>query len=381
MGVGGPMDELKGLRNPNVAPYSIEKLATSIKTDTSRILLGVYQPWPEGVPYTPENIKKRGGLPIDKVYCAWRTANANGIPCVYFSYRSPTNEKDVGTAWLAYMARAGVWKYDVGRDHRAAAAAFDRPINPQTWKPIQMYDLNMLERRHAANMNSMYSLVYLRISEMLYEDGKYNESAYFADKSKKANVENWKAYVQYIMARARFGASTTELDSHWRKAYEAFRRYPEKCIEIMGMFRANLSRRNPKEASRILIAEMRNIVKSDPVLALHLFGNEIKSYFKGLKKKSDIFPLYSEIMRASSGSADLAYDKIAEPLIEMFVEELDDEGAKKAFAIFESSTRSNPMSEQKLESEKEALLQKCADIKKQRSEEAAWAELDKENDG
>lgn len=31
MGVGGPMDELKGLRNPNVAPYSIEKLATSIK--------------------------------------------------------------------------------------------------------------------------------------------------------------------------------------------------------------------------------------------------------------------------------------------------------------------------------------------------------------
>ena len=68
-------------------------------------------------------------------------------------------------------------------------------------------------------MNSMYSLVYLRISEILYEDGKYNESAYFADKSKKANVENWKAYVQYIMARARFGASTTELDSHWRKAY------------------------------------------------------------------------------------------------------------------------------------------------------------------
>ena len=45
------MDELKGLRNPNVAPYSIEKLATSIKTDTSRILLGVYQPWPEDVPY------------------------------------------------------------------------------------------------------------------------------------------------------------------------------------------------------------------------------------------------------------------------------------------------------------------------------------------
>lgn len=73
---------------------------------------------------------------------------------------------------------------------------------------------------------------------------------------------------------------------------------------------------------------MRNIVKSDPVLAPHLFGDEIKSYFKGLKKKSDIFPLYSEIMRASSGSADLAYDKIAEPLIEMFVEELDDEGAK-----------------------------------------------------
>lgn len=61
MGVGGPMDELKGLRNPNITPYSVEKLASSIKTDMSRVSLGRFEPWPEGVPYTPDNIKKRGG--------------------------------------------------------------------------------------------------------------------------------------------------------------------------------------------------------------------------------------------------------------------------------------------------------------------------------
>lgn len=40
MGVGGPMDELKGLRNPNIAPYSVEKLVSSIKNDMSRVPAG-----------------------------------------------------------------------------------------------------------------------------------------------------------------------------------------------------------------------------------------------------------------------------------------------------------------------------------------------------
>ena len=376
MGVGGPMDELKGLRNPNIAPYSVEKLVSSIKNDMSRVSRGKFEPWPDGIPYTPENIKKRGGAPIDKAYCAWRTANANGIPCVYFSYKSKTDTKDVGTAWLAYMARAG----DIGKDHSAPLSVFDRPINPQTWKPIQMFDLQMLERRHMAYRQGIYSLVFLRISEILYKSGGYDGSAYFANKAKKANPENWKAYVQYIMARARFGASTPELDSHWRKAYEAFRKYPEKCVDIIGMYRAALARRNPKEGVRIFIAEMRNIVKSDPALAIHIFGGELKKDFAALDSKSDIFPLYSEVMRAAAPQPDVAYEKIAEPLIGLFAEQLDDAGAKKAFAIFESATRSAPMSPAKLDAAKNSLAQKCAEIRKIRAEEAAWAELDKERE-
>ena len=380
MGVGGPMDELKGLRNPNIAPYSVEKLVSSIKNDMSRVSRGKFEPWPDGVPYTPENIKKRGGAPIDKAYCAWRTANANGIPCVYFSCKSKTDTKDVGTAWLAYMARAGVWKYDIGKDHSAPLSVFDRPVNPQTWKPIQMFDLQMLERRHMAYRQGIYSLVFLRISEILYKSGDYDGSAYFANKAKKANPENWKAYVQYIMARARFGASTPELYSHWRKAYEAFRKYPEKCVDIIGMYRAALARRNPKEGVRIFIAEMRNIVKSDPALAIHIFGGELKKDFAALDSKSDIFPLYSEVMRAAAPQPDVAYEKIAEPLIGLFAEQLDDAGAKKAFAIFESATRSAPMSPAKLDAAKNSLAQKCAEIRKIRAEEAAWAELDKEKE-
>lgn len=380
MGVGGPMDELKSLRNPNIAPYSLEKLVASMKTDMSRISLGNYEPWPEDVPYTPENIKKRGGAPIDKAYCAWRTANANGIPCVYFSYRSKTNPKDVGTAWFAYMARAGVWKYDVGKDHSAPLSAFDRPLNPQTWKPIQMFDLRMLERRHMAYKQGIYSLVFLRISEMLYKSGDYNSSAYFADKAKKANVENWKAYVQYIMARARFGASTPELDSHWRKAYEAFRRYPEKCVDIIGMYRATLARRNPREGARIFIAEMRSIAKSDPALAVQIFADTLRKDFAALDSKNDIFPLYAEVMRAAAAHPDIAYEKIVEPLIGLFAEQLDDAGAKKAFTIFESATRATPLPPSRLDAAREKLAQKCAEIRKTRAEEAAWAELDREGE-
>lgn len=380
MGVGGPMDELKSLRNPNIAPYSLEKLVASMKTDMSRISLGNYEPWPEDVPYTPENIKKRGGAPIDKAYCAWRTANANGIPCVYFSYRSKTNPKDVGTAWFAYMARAGVWKYDVGKDHSAPLSAFDRPLNPQTWKPIQMFDLRMLERRHMAYKQGIYSLVFLRISEMLYKSGDYNSSAYFADKAKKANVENWKAYVQYIMARARFGASTPELDSHWRKAYEAFRRYPEKCVDIIGMYRATLARRNPREGARIFIAEMRSIAKSDPALAVQIFADTLRKDFAALDSKNDIFPLYAEVMRAAAAHPDIAYEKIVEPLIGLFAEQLDDAGAKKAFTIFESATRATPLPPSRLDAAREKLAQKYAEIRKTRAEEAAWAELDREGE-
>ena len=85
-------------------------------------------------------------------------------------------------------------------------------------------------------------------------------------------------------------------------------------------------------------------------------------------------------MRAAAPQPDVAYEKIAEPLIGLFAEQLDDAGAKKAFAIFESATRSAPMSPAKLDAAKNSLAQKCAEIRKIRAEEAAWAELDKERE-
>ena len=144
------------------------------------------------------------------------------------------------------------------------------------------------------------------------------------------------------------------------------------------MYRATLARRNPKEGARIFIAEMRNIVKSDPALAVQIFSDELKKDFAALDSKNDIFPLYGEVMRVASAQPDIAYEKIAEPLIGLFAEQLDEAGAKKAFAIFESATRSGPMSPAKLDAARESLAQKCADIRKTRAEEAAWAELDKE---
>lgn len=156
-GIAGPMDELRGLKNEKITPFIIEKLTQSIKTDTKRLKGRQELPWDDAEgPYTPENIRKRGGLDADKVYYAWRVANANGIPCLYFSER--TGGKVY--SWLWYMSRPGIWKTDIARDP-AAKSLYGRPLNPQTWKNVELSDLLLCSKRHLVTPNGAISMAFL----------------------------------------------------------------------------------------------------------------------------------------------------------------------------------------------------------------------------
>lgn len=376
-GVGGPMDELRSLSQPAITPFYIERLALVGKLDNSRKTTYGYAPWPVEVPYTPANIKKHGGAPIDRVYYAWRVANANGIPCIYFSYRESADSRDVGTAWLAYMSRVGLWKFDVARE-KQAMAFFDRPLSPQTWEPITLFDISMLERRANVVKNGMYSNLYVRLSEHLFDAGNFTASTFFANQAKKANPENWKAHYQYIKVRARAGAPNSELDANWKKAYETFRKYPEKCLEVLGMYKSILMRRGSHEGLKLYMSEMRHVMRTDSALAMHLFAKEIEKDFGELRDKTEILPMYTEIVRMTAAYPDLTYKLIVKPLMDLFAENLDETHMKKTFAIFTSITRSNPLSYKRIATIKAEMAERAAEVRKTRAQDEAWAEMDKE---
>ena len=344
-GIAGPIDELRSLLKPNLTPYMIEKLTQSLKTDYSRIERNgrdaTYAEWDVSVrPFTLENIRKYGGTPPEKVYYAWRVANANGIPCIYFSDKHDSKVSN----WLAYMSKLGVWKFDVCRS-RNAVNLYGRPLNPQTWKPLEMFDIEYLCRRPHVTENGMEARVFLQISNALFEGGKYENAAVFADKSKKSDPEYWKAYKAYIAARARFGAASGELDALWRKSYEPFRRYPEMCMNMLEGYRRNLAlRRMQKEADRLLIAEMRTVMRNDPGLAVEMYSQRIRELMSTKTDIAEIFSAYKDILRNSSGNEDGCFSKIVRPMAESFAESGDYKNAIKTLNMFAPQVKNAPPS-------------------------------------
>ncbi len=335
-GVAGPMDELRRLKNEKITPFVIEKLTQSIKTDTKRLKGGQELPWDdlEG-PYTPDNIMKRGGLPVDKVYYAWRVANANGIPCLYFSER--TGGKVY--AWLWYMSRPGIWKTDIARDP-AAKSLYGRPLNPQTWKNIELSDLLLCSKRHLVTKNGADSMVFFRLSEHFFAKNDYINAAAFAEMAKKENPENWKAYWAYISARARGGAPSSELDALWRKSYEAFRKYPDICMNMLNKYRVNLGlRRKQKEADRLFIAEMRTVMRVDPGFGVDSYSKQLRGLFENLEDKSEMFSIYQDVLRNCSNCHEECFSKIVTPLAELFSDSGDQRSAQRVVSMFLSSLR------------------------------------------
>lgn len=341
-GVAGPLDELRALKNKNIEPFAIEKLTTSIKDDRKRMEKRKYLEWDTNErDFTPQNILKFGGSPFEKTYCAWRIANANGIPCLFFTEKVGSTTY----AWLAYMSRPSVWRFDIARA-KEAKHSFGRPIDPQTWKTSKHFDIEMLIRRHILTESGVLSRAFLRISRMLYENNKYTNAKTFATKSIKENPENWEAYIAFINAHARSGAPSSELDAFWRKSYEAFRRYPDMCIQMLNFYRENLiALRKAKEADRLFVAEMRGVMKDTPGLGIEIYSEQISDIFERSTDKTEVFPYYQDILRNSVPCQSECFKKIVTPLAKLFFDAEDYRSAQKVASMFGASARDGSLKE------------------------------------
>lgn len=352
-GVGGPIDELRELRKSDITPSAIERLAQSIKTDKSRLEKGgKTKPWDESErPFNPQNILKYGGSDFEKIYCAWRIANANAIPCLFF-----TENGAGGTyAWLSYMAHPGNWKSDVARP-REAKLLFGRPLDPQTWKTSRQFDIDMLAKRRITTQAGINSAVFLRLSEMYYENGKYAKAIAYAEKSFTENPENWEAYIAHISAHARYGTPQAQLDIFWKKAIESFRSHPDMCIQMLNYFRENLiALRRGKEADKLLSTEMRAVMRTDPGLGIDIYSNQIADMFARAENKAEVLVQYQDIVRNSSSCLDECFKKIVTPLARLYYRNEDYVSAQKTISIFASIARRDDSFKHKIESLKESV--------------------------
>ncbi len=339
-GVAGPLEELRSLKD-NITPDGITRLTTSIKDDPKRIdtkskKVKRYLNWDtDERPFNVQNIMEYGGSPFEKVYCAWRVANANGIPCLFFSEKLGTQ----GEAWLACMTKIGDWKFDVARS-KEAESLFGRPLDPQTWETSTDFDIKMLAKRYIASEKGVLSKFSLRLSKMLYENDKYSKSRKFAQKAIEENPENWEAYVVNISASARAGTEQAELNTLWGKAYEAFKHYPDTRIKILNLYRKNLIQmRKTEEANNLFMSEMRAIMKEDSGLGIEIFSKEMTDMYKQAKDKTSIFHPYQNILRNSAKNQKECYLKIVKPLTNMFKNSGDLRSAQKVIKMFMSSTK------------------------------------------
>ncbi|MFR6033768.1 MAG: hypothetical protein ACLUKN_11680 [Bacilli bacterium] len=54
---------------------------------------------------------------------------------------------------------AGIWKTDIARDP-AAKFLYGRPLNPQTWKNVELSDLLLCSKRHLVTPNGAISMAF-----------------------------------------------------------------------------------------------------------------------------------------------------------------------------------------------------------------------------
>ncbi|MBE6412925.1 MAG: hypothetical protein E7035_00040 [Verrucomicrobiaceae bacterium] len=338
MGLCGPLPELEKVFVENIKLREIENVQTSIKTDSSRARGAKSKDWDTTKnDFTLENIKRLGATPYEKTFYAWRLANANGIPCLFFN----DSVRSTKFAWLAYMNGAGTWKFDVFRDP-ASKMLFGAPLNPQTWKPITMFDLHRLVKREHITEKSAQSIVLYRLAQLLSDAGKYALARDFAKKALEENPLNWRAYSLLIPSMARCGASSKELDEVYRQSFEAFKDFPEQSTKMLNLYRDNLiARKKAKEADTLFHNAMKPINRANPGLVAVLYGDVLEDMLSRAKSDSEALSVFKNVMRYSSKAPVQFYDYVAKPSIEYFWKKNDRKSAFAAIKITSSLARSN----------------------------------------
>ena len=350
MGIPGPLTELETVFTENMKLREIENVYSSIKTDTSRVRGSKSKDWDlEKVDFTLANIKEKGATPYEKVYYAWRLANANGVPCMFFN----DSIRSASYAWLAYMNGVNEWKFNVFRE-QASKSLFGYPINPQTWRPISSFELNKLAKRDIVSPSAMKSIVLTRLAVLLSDIGKYRMARDFAKQAIDTNPENWQAYRVYIPSMARCGAESKELDVAFKNSYEVFKKYPEQSVKMLNLYRANLiARKRAKEADILFANAMKPIMRVNPALVAVLYGDVWEEMLSRAKTSTEALSIFRGIMRNASRAPEQFYEYVGNPVIEYFWNKNDRKAAYEAIKIVASSSRSSDKVKDSLKSLKE----------------------------
>lgn len=123
-----------------------ERLAStsfaSVEYQESRASAGQYS-W-SGLPYTPENIIRHGGICVDQAYYADLMCKASGIPSMMFT---GTGDEG-GHAWVGFLSKNGSWDVTVGRE--GGVYLTGKTYNPQNWMSETDHDFGPLTAENAA---------------------------------------------------------------------------------------------------------------------------------------------------------------------------------------------------------------------------------------
>lgn len=135
-----------------------ERLASasfsSVEYQESRVSSGQYS-W-SGLPYTPENIIRHGGICVDQAYYADLMCKASGIPSMIFT---GTGDEG-GHAWVGFLSDNGSWDVTVGRE--GGVYLTGRTYNPQNWMSETDHDFGPLtaesatQARFESNLATMF---------------------------------------------------------------------------------------------------------------------------------------------------------------------------------------------------------------------------------
>lgn len=332
-GIAGPLSELEGIADDRFEPSKIESAALSIKLDTSRVRGSHVAKWnEERAPFTLENLAKYGGSQHERLYYAFRKANANGVPCVFYT----VDIAHTPHSWIDYMEAPMKWRSDVLRDPKTKNA-HAVVLHQLTWKPLSSFDFHRVKVRANTEEATHNSIVLSRLAQLLFDAGENKKAEDFAKRALSLDALNPAAYSLMISASARAGADAKAIDALFRQSIEAFAAYPEQCAKMAREYRSNLiMRKRFAQADAVFNAVLKPIFRKNPELAVVLYSDVIVDMVDRAETNAQKMAVYSAVLRAAAKAPAEAFTYITVPVVRYFKDRGDIKEAEKVLKAIES---------------------------------------------
>lgn len=333
-GIAGPLTELEGLADGRFEPSKIESAALSIKLDASRVRGSHIAKWDEErAPFTLENLAKYGGSQHERLYYAFRKANANGVPCVFYT----VNIGRTMYSWIDYMEAPMKWRTDVLRDPKTKNA-HAVVLHQLTWKPLSSFDFARVKIRANTEESTHNSIVLARLARLLFDFGENKKAEDFARRAIDLDALNPLAHSVMIASSARAGADAKTIDALFRQSIEAFAAYPEQCAKMAREYRNNLiMRKRFAQADAVYNAVLKPVFRKNPELAAVLYSDVIVDMVDRAETPAQKMSLYSSVLRAAHKAPNESFTYITVPVVQYFKKRGDAKDAEKALRAAESN--------------------------------------------